>query len=234
MAQKVKDPIIILHGWGISGSKYHELQKLLEKDFKVYSPDMPGFGSEKLKKDMVLDDYLDFLLGFMKKKKISKAILLGHSFGGRVAAKFASIHPEKVSKLILTGAPLIKKPLSFKKQFAGIVAKTGKRIVPASIFYLARKVLYRSIGEWDYYKAGELSKTLQNIIAEDLREILPKIKVPTLLIWGKNDTFVKLEIGNEISNLIKSSKIEILEGSHRIPYENPETFYNAIYKFIND
>lgn len=230
----MKHPIIILHGWGIDGTRYKELQALLEKDkFKVYSPDLPGFGSESLKKDMNLDDYVKFIQNFIKNNNLHKVILIGHSFGGRVAAKLSAVHPELVSKLVLTGAPLIKEKLSLKKRIIGRVAKAGKQFTPHFIFNVARKVIYRSIGEWDYYRAGKLSKTLENILAEDLKGVLPKIKVPTLIVWADSDTFVPVSIGKEIASLIKSSKLEILQGSHKLPYENPVMFYNSILPFLN-
>lgn len=229
-----KEPIIILHGWGISGQKYSELENLLKKSgFKVYSPDLPGFGLEPLKKDMFLNDYVEFIFNFVKKTKLSKIVLIGHSFGGRVATKFAIVYPVLVSKLILTGAPLIKKPLSSKRKAAFVVSKIGKKIVPQFMFNLSRKVLYRSIGEWDYYKSGQLSKTLQNILAEDLKDLLPEIKIPTLIVWAKNDNFVPISIGREIAELIKGSKFELLEGTHKLPYDDPKVFYKAILPFIN-
>ncbi|HXS14760.1 MAG TPA: alpha/beta fold hydrolase, partial [Candidatus Saccharimonadales bacterium] len=95
----MREPIVILHGWQKSGKDYAEIQKIFEKEgYIVFSPDMPGFGSEKLAKEaMSVDDYVDFIEAFLQKKKLNKIILIGHSFGGRVGAKFAAKYPEKVS-----------------------------------------------------------------------------------------------------------------------------------------
>ncbi len=236
----MKSTILILHGWAttMSGSRYSELTALLASDgHTVFAPDLPGFGREKLQKPvMVLDDYVSFVDAFLKKKKIKKAIIIGHSFGGRIAAKFAATHPEKVEKLVLTGAPLIKRKLTAKKRVAFLVAKSGKAALsffPASFQTIGKKLLYRSIGEWDYYKANELKATMQAIIREDLFPLLPNIHTPTLVVWGENDTFVPLGDGKEITKHIKYAKfVSIPQATHKLPYEYPEKFFQAAKSFL--
>lgn len=228
--------IIILHGWGITGNKYHEVQHLLEKKgYQVFAPDMPGFGKEKLgKKVMNVDDYVKFVHEFLQEKKIKKAILLGHSFGGRVAAKFSAKYPGLVEKLILTGAPLIKKPLPPHKQLISTLVKNGKVFIPHPFESFMKKGIYKLLGEWDYYKAGSLKKTLQNVLAEDISPILSQISVPTLLIWGNDDTFVPVTIGREISQRIqKAFFVNIPGATHKLPYENSSVFTKEIVKFLS-
>ena len=236
----MKPTIIILHGWGttMSGERYSVLKKLFaSKDYPVFAPDLPGFGKEKLQKPvMVLDDYVHFVDVFMRKNNIKKAVLLGHSFGGRIAAKFSVAHPDKVEKLILTGAPLIKRKLSLKKKIAFLAAKSGKiflALFPKTVQNLGKKVLYRSIGEWDYYKSEELKETLQAILKEDLAPLLPKITVSTMVIWGGKDTFVSVLDGKEIAAKIKNARLIIIEeATHKLPYEYPSQFFDAVVSFL--
>lgn len=227
--------IVILHGWGISGKRYEVIQGIFEKKgYKVLSPDFPGFGKTSLaKKAMTLDDYVYFLKEYLKAEVKGSVILLGHSFGGRVAAKFVAENPEKVKALILTGAPLIKKPLPFHKQIVQTIVGAGKKFVPPFLNEIIRKNIYRLLGEWDYYKAGVLKQTLRNILAEDVSPNLPKITVPTLLIWGENDTFVSVRIGKEIAEIIAGSHLEIIKNaSHKLPYENPQFFAEKVLAFL--
>src|SRR5258708_1321660 len=201
---QAKMPIVILHGWRKRGKDYDVLKKILEQDgFSVDAPDMPGFGSEPLgKKVMRIDDYVAFIYDFLQKKKYKKVILIGHSFGGRVAAKFAYRYPEIVQKLIITGSPLIKRKLTTKKQIISSLAKTGKKILavlPENYSDMFRKILYRSLGEWDYYKSGNLRETFLHVINEDISPVLSKISIPALLVWGENETFVPVVDGKEIS-----------------------------------
>lgn len=231
-------PIVILHGWKKSGQDYHELANLLMTEgYRVFSPDMPGFGKTPLpKKSMFLSDYVAFVKQYLKEKKLQKIIFIGHSFGGRVATKFTVSYPNLVEKLILTGSPLIKRPLSFKKKIISSLSKIGKRILfftPAKNSDSARKIIYQLLGEWDYYKSNELSQTFKNIVQEDLSNLLSQIKTPTLIIWGAKDTFVPILDAKEIAQKISGATLVILPSeTHKLPYEHPHAFFTKIVKFL--
>lgn len=234
----MKKTIIILHGWGISGAKYATIALLLiEYGYNVYFPDLPGFGSEKLQKSVMnLDDYVLFVLSFMKKHGIEKTILLGHSFGGRVAAKFAYLYPNKVEKLLITGSPLIKQKLSAKKRVVFLAARLFKNIInffPLPTQKFLQKMVYFSIKEWDYYKANELRETFKKIISEDLKDILPFVKTPTLLIWGDKDTIIPFSLAKQIQKSMPRAELIVLPAqTHKLPYENPQLFFDSIKTFI--
>src|SRR5436190_16862468 len=118
--------ILILHGWGKTGPAYSEIQNIFEKKgYRVYSPDLPGFGNNPLQKDaLVFDDYISFVHDYISKTKEKKVILLGHSFGGRIAIRFTALYPQMVASLILTGASGIPRPLpSLKKKIVFVITK---------------------------------------------------------------------------------------------------------------
>ncbi|MCL5746741.1 MAG: alpha/beta hydrolase, partial [Patescibacteria group bacterium] len=165
----MKQSVIILHGWGLNGSKYNQLKKILEnKNNAVYAPDMPGFGKEVLESaNMDLDDYVLFLERFIKKKKIESPVLIGHSFGGRVAIKYTYKYPDQVSKLILTGVPVIRH-INSRQKLAIVLAKIGgsaSSFLPKTVFNKLRKMPYYLAGSFDYYKAGPMSKIFVSIIS---------------------------------------------------------------------
>ncbi len=237
---KQKYPIIILHGWAttMTGDRYSELKSILEKKgFAVFTPDLPGFGKQPLTKPgMDLDDYVDFVKEFMIKKQLKKVILIGHSFGGRIAAKLSAQNPQLVQALILTGSPLIRKKLSLKKQVISSIAKSGKQVVdilPKEVSDLFKKGTYQLLGEWDYYKAGGLKETFKKVIHEDLLSLLPTIHTKTLVVWGGQDTFVPLIIGKEIAEYIPGATYVVVpEATHKLPYEYPQKFAEEVLKFI--
>lgn len=230
-------PIIILHGWGLKGSIYKNLINLFKQEgFKVFAPDLPGFGSEPLcSSSMNLDGYVEFLDGFIKKNKISKSILIGHSFGGRIAIKYVYKYPQGVSRLILTGVPAIRNK-SFTKKIAFVFAVIGGKLlkgVPTKIREVLRKSLYRVIGEWDYYKAGRLRQVFKNIIGEDLIQYLKEIKIPVLLVWGEKDSIVPASDICKIKKYLLKAKFIIVPNiGHKLPYENPDVFLDAIESFL--
>ena len=233
----MKYPIVILHGWRLSGSRYGALQEIFEKKgYTVYAPDLPGFGNEKVTQDITdLQSYTSFVKKFFHDHNINKAIIIGHSFGGRIAAKFTALYPKMVEKLILTGAPLIKQPLAPKKKIIVYLAKIGKGIFQLiHIDYKnMRKIVYFLLGEWDYYKSNNMREIFLNIIKEDVAPNLPFIRTPTFLLWGVNDTFVSKKIGKEIAKKMPHATYkEIPSATHKLPYEQPEIFAKEVLRFI--
>lgn len=237
MNQESEEAIIILHGWGLSGNTYAKLIKLFKKEgCPVFAPDLPGFGSEPLQKpSMKLDDYVTFVHDFISKHKMQKVILIGHSFGGRVAIKYVWEYPHDVSKLILTGVPIIRKK-SLIKQIAYASAVLGGKVFsffPKKPKEFFRKTLYFAIGEWGYYKSGPLKQVFKNIIGEDLVCYIQKIKTPTLLIWGKDDCIVPAKTIEKIKNYIPHAKVIIVSKTeHKFPYENAAVFFEKVLPFI--
>lgn len=236
-------PIVILHGWGVgmSGRKYESLKKLLEKDgHVVYAPDLPGFGDNPLSKEkLAFEDYIQFVYDFITQKiNKKKVILLGHSFGGRIAIRFSAQYPEMVERLILTGASGIPRALtSLKKRVVYKITKMTRLlflIPPFSLFYsLFRKLVYYSIGEMDYYKAGTLAETFKNVYQVSIEPDLEKITVPTLIVWAADDTFTPLADGILMHEKIKNSQLIIIPAAtHKLPYEKPKEFVQAIYSYL--
>jgi pimeloyl-ACP methyl ester carboxylesterase len=239
----MKTPILILHGWAkeMSGQKYQKLAKLLQdKGYEVFTPDLPGFGTNPLKKDaLVFEEYVAFVKEYIEKKiKSPKVVLFGHSFGGRIAIRFAAQNPAMVEKLILADASGIPQKISPKKQVVVIATKILKPLFTLpflSLFYpILRKVLYRGIGEMDYYKAGNLTQTFKNVYQVNIVSDLAHVSMPTLIVWGEKDTFTPLGQGKKIHEGIKGSEFAIIpNASHRLPYENPEATAQKVLPFLS-
>lgn len=232
--------IVILHGWNLYSLKYQKLIGEFKKEgFSVFAPDFPGFGQSQLpNKPYSLSDYVTFLNNYLSQKGVGKIILIGHSFGGRVGIKFASLYPEKVEKIILTGVPGFRPAMNIKIIFFKIIAKIGKLIFYKSILKIFapifKKILYKLIGEYDYTKtSGVMRETFKKIINEDLTSPMSKIKSPTYLIWGSNDTITPIWIAKKMQAVIKDSKLITLTGEgHSAVYKNPELFSKTVIKLL--
>lgn len=229
----LKNEIVILHGWGLRGQNYKVLANFLENEgSKVYLLDLPGFGSEPLvNNNMILDDYVIFLKKFLDKNKIKKPILIGHSFGGRVAIKYLWRYKNAAKALVLTGVPIIRH-VTIKRKIAYFVAVLGGfvfSVFPKETKIFMRKVLYSLIGEWDYYKAGPLKLVFKNIIGEELTTFVKNISIPVLLVWGKEDMVVPATDVLQIKKFIPHAKTVIVAGEdHKLPYISPKEFIKAI------
>lgn len=234
-----KPTVLILHGWGLRGSVYSKLKRLLENEgFKVFAPDLPGFGEEPLqKKVMTLSDYVGFVQKFIKKNIMGDYAIIGHSFGARVAILLALQNPDNLKKLILTGAPGVRRPLPVRSKIAFFLAKTvaGVFTVPPLVFFQGffRKLLYKFAGEFDYYKAGKLRETFKKIIKQELASFLPKIKIPTLLAWGEKDLIVPVSDGRSMRKLMTNAKLIVVKNTnHKLPYRNTNIFVKTILPFL--
>jgi len=221
-------------------NRFGVVKKLLEKrGYIVFTPDLPGFGSNQLQKEsLIFEDYISFVKEFLDKNKLRKVVLVGHSFGGRIAIRFSSANPDKIKKLILVSASGIPHPLpSIKKKIAFVLTKIFSplfTIPPFSLFYSTlRKLVYYSIGEMDYYKANKLRTTFKNIYQVSIVTDLEKISAPTLIVWAELDNLTPLRDGRLMHSKIKKSKLVIEKGAtHKFPYEQPEIFVKEILTFI--
>jgi len=233
-------PFLILHGWGGSSGSWVEVQKRLSsKGYKVIVIDLPGFG--KTPSPLVpwdLNDYSTFVLDFIKKLKLEKIILLGHSFGGRISIKFLLHYQDRVNFLILCDSAGIKRKYNFRQMLTFYSAQIGNFIFSQRFFRrfqdTARNIFYIFIRQGDYTKVnGAMKETFKKIVDEDLLSNLSKINTKTLIVWGGNDKAVPVEDAYLINKSIKNSNLEIIPNVGHTPnLEVPDKLSEIILKFL--
>ena len=99
-------PVLMLHGWGAhSGLVCPLAEKLTPLGYRVYVPDLPGFGESELPPvAWSVHDYVAFVVKYMKFQSLDKVFLLGHSFGGRLCLVLGSEHADSIFKMVLADA----------------------------------------------------------------------------------------------------------------------------------
>lgn len=206
--------IVLLHGWGQNIQMMDPIGKNLEKKYRITILDFPGFGSSQSPEfAYTINDYTEFLHEFIESLKINNPTLIGHSFGGRVAIKYASRY--EINKLVLFGAPFkVHNQNSLKVK----ILKSLKKIKFLDKFGEEMK---KHIGSRDYKAAsGVMREILVNTVNTDLTIDAGKIKNETLLIWGENDTEVSVMEAKELEKTIKNSALIVLPGTHYAYLEN--------------
>ena len=228
-----KKTIVFLHGWGNSSQVFIPLSYYLKNDFFIFAPDLPGFGKSPIEKPMALKDYVDFIYKFLKENQIEKPIIVGHSFGGAIAAKLAILHPDIISKLILVGASAIRES-NFKIKVTEKSAKIIKKILPKKAQQFILKFLGLDNTDYARIQNPYLKETFKIVIKENLAPKLQFIKIPTLVIWGEKDTETPLKEGELIAKLIPGSKLLVIKNTgHHVFLEKPDEFIKIIKEFIS-
>lgn len=227
--------IVILHGWTtkknveIAWQPFINLLRLA--GFKVTFLFLPGL-TQPLDSSWSLDQYVEWVCQQIESKK--PCILLGHSFGGQIATRLASAHPDLISRLVLidsSGIPDDRWFKRVKRLFFLILAKCGKNIPYTKQL---KKLLYRFAREQDYYQATDMQKeTMRQVIREDLRFDAAKITTSTLLIWGVEDTITPLFMGRKLLSLITHSSLLLIEGARHSPqYTHPKQVADTLLAWI--
>ncbi len=207
--------ILLLHGWGQNIEMMEPLGNPFSDRYRIVIPDLPGFGkSEEPKEDWGPDDYVKCLEDFSKKLNIKEPIVIGHSFGGRLAILYASRN--KAYRLILFGSPV--RPEASTKSLKVRFLKKVKSL--PGMEGLAEKAK-KYIGSRDYKAASPvMRKTLVNTVNRDLTEDSKKIEAPTLMIWGDYDTEASIDDAHLLEKTIKDSALIVLPGTHYAYLEN--------------
>ncbi len=202
--------LLVLHGWAAPAQTYRLIIDHLSKRYRVVAPDLPGFGaSEEPPEPWSVDDYVDFTLKFAQSVGLKAPVLVGHSYGGRIIIKLMNRleQPLKVSKIVLLDAAGIKARHNVWYYVKVYSYKAAKHVLPP----LAKK-MQSKVGSSDYRNASPVMRqTMVRALNEDLTSLLPGIKVPTLLIWGENDTATPLSDGQLMEKSIPDAGLVVLK-----------------------
>jgi pimeloyl-ACP methyl ester carboxylesterase len=207
--------ILILHGWGRSLNEWIPTAQKISSQHTVTLLDLPGFGSsEEPPTPWDTYDYALLVLAFMKKLEISSPIILGHSFGGRIATILAVNNSDQISSIILVDAGGIQiQHLSIKLRilFYKIFIKPLKAIVPKRVRNMFGSSDYKTL-------SGTLRTSFVKIVNQDLRHLFSKISKPVTVIWGSNDQVLPVEYVKIYKQLIPHAQVRIVWGADHSPH----------------
>ncbi len=234
--------VILLHGLGGDGSRWTSLMQTLAPDFRVIALDQIGFGQS----DKPLANYnhamlAEFLAEFAKTIGASKATLLGHSMGGYVAIYAAVHHPEMVDRLVLVdGGGLVYAPRSdhlIQIQNGSTLAETREYF---ELMFYDKSYVTDAMVRDNYARRLHVAFTIskmQEARAKGLGRVSEaearRIRVPTLILWGKQDRLLNPSDADVLDRLIPNSKAVLIDASGHIPQlEQRDQFNRLVQKFL--
>ncbi|MCQ2603105.1 MAG: alpha/beta hydrolase [Clostridia bacterium] len=217
--------IVFLHGWGGNASAFLFVANKLKDRFRCTVFDMYGFGATpEPDVPLTVNDYATGVYNQLKNDGVENCIIVGHSFGGRVAIEIAAYHPEFVKSLVLVDS-------------AGIKPKRGlKYYVKVFTHKILRKFGFSGLkGSKDYQMLSPtMKKTFINVVNYDQTPILKNIVCPTAIFWGRQDKVTPLYMAKTLHKGIKDSEIFYLDGGHFAYIQDERTFFAVLSAFLKN
>jgi pimeloyl-ACP methyl ester carboxylesterase len=219
---------------------------VLADKFKVYAIDLWGFGySTREPMDYGYPLYADQVLKFMDALSIEKACLVGQSMGGGTSILFCLHHRDRVEKMILVEPagmpnplPLIGKISNLPKVgefLLGLKGNYYRKMVLANAFIYDKRFITDTYLEnvTRFHKVRGTSEISLKILRKRffdtlLNEIhrLGEMDVPILIIWGRQDKAIPVERGQEMHQILKGSRLEILDQAGHCPHDEQSQRFN--------
>jgi pimeloyl-ACP methyl ester carboxylesterase len=227
--------LLLLHGLFGALSNWEKVVNTFSVNYRVVIPVMPIYESPI--RSASLDGLVTFIENFVAYKTLSNLTLLGNSLGGHVALIYTLKNESNVRRLVLTGSSGL-----FENSMGGSFPKRG------SYNYIKERVAYT------FYDPATASKELVDEVFDITKDIpkcmrivaiaksaqrhnmakeITKIKVPTLLVWGLNDTITPPIVAHEFNKLIPNSELRFIdECGHAPMMEHPEKFNKLLMQFM--
>ncbi len=227
--------LMLLHGLFGALSNWEGVVNHYSKHFRVIIPMLPIY--EMPIKQAGLEGLREFTERFVETMSLDKLMIMGNSLGGHVGILYTLKNPEKVTKLVLTGSSGL-----FENTMGGSYPRRG------SYDYIRERVAYT------FYDPSVASKELVDEVFETTKSIpkcmrivaiaksaqrnnlaleLPTIKVPTLLVWGLNDTITPPMVAHEFNRLIPNSELRFIDKCCHAPMmEHPAKFNKVVEDFL--
>jgi pimeloyl-ACP methyl ester carboxylesterase len=233
--------VVLVHGLGGRCEDWQNLAPYLVKaGFRVYMPDLLGHGHSARPGDFSysVPDQAAMVVGFMNSLGLRQVDLGGWSMGGWIAQRIAADHPDRVRRLVLFDSAGINETPAWETRlftpnnpdeldkFDALLFPHPPKLpgfVAADVLRITRR------NEWIIHRAIHsmlLGKDATN-------ELLPRLKLPVLIVWGAEDHIMPLSQGQEIHSLVPQSQLEVIPGcGHLAPLQCADQIGPKVAQFV--
>ena len=230
-----KNVIVFLHGWGADKNSFLWIKNYFD-DYTTIFIDFYGHGdSVDAKSSYCLDDFVYGVKNILDKFEIDKLVIVGHSFGGRVAIKYASYFQNKYKcfKLCLVDSAGIKPKHGLKYYCNVLRFKIYKKLAQKNNRY---KNKLCSFGSLDYKNlSDDMKPVFVRIVNEDLSLYASGVNIETLIVWGSEDKDTKPYMAKRLNKLIKNSQLCFIKNAGHFSFlDNREEFVFLLDRFLKN
>jgi pimeloyl-ACP methyl ester carboxylesterase len=254
-------PIILLHGFGACSYTWRHLIPPLAAEHRVFTMDLKGHGLSDKPADghYAVSDQADLVADFSRRQDLHDLVIMGNSMGGAVTLmtylNLRETDPVRIKKLVLidsVGYPQKMPWFIWMTKIPGLNTMLAKLLPPRFATALVLKKCYydkdavtaEQIDTYAYYgslpgSAAAVTQTAKQLVpkGKDIEALIAQyqtITVPVLVIWGKDDEVVPLEVGMNFKRDLPDAELVILPRCGHIPQEEePVATRQAIEKFLN-
>ncbi|MBI3243927.1 MAG: alpha/beta hydrolase [Chloroflexi bacterium] len=242
--------VLLLHGWVSSGRMWQTMMDALESRFRLWAPDLPGFGdSEKPEHSWYsIANYNRFVRQFMARLALEQVDVIGHSMGGMLAFDLAIEHPEQVRRLaainpVVTGRTHLDLRLLSESSFGQQMLKLGRWVWPlatsdwpdwAWLGVDRKRAIYaRRIREdWGKATSDSAMSSLRAIARNDLTPRLTQVKAPTLVVVGNRDLTAPNSEGRLAAHSVPGARLVVLPTGHLPTDDLPDRTQTLVEEFL--
>lgn len=220
-----REPLLLVHGLGVSSRYMIPTGRALAPTVPVWAPDLPGFGrSEKPDRVLDLDALTEALVGWMDAVGIGRAAMLGNSLGCQLIVRVALRYPDRISRAVLTGPtadPHASSVLHYAVRAVRDLVHESPALYPILLYdYLVG-------GVWRFWR------TFLYLVADSIEEMLPRVEIPTLVVRGSNDTIVPHRWAAEAAALLPHGALATIEGApHAVNFSAPDRLAALVTEFL--
>ncbi|MCW8328838.1 alpha/beta hydrolase [Photobacterium sp. SDRW27] len=253
---KHKQSILLVHGLGELGMKdWLDVIPFLEQNYHVIAIDLPGFGLSAVPNGRYSPThYAKVLAAVTQQYAKDPLIVMGHSMGGAVSLRFASMYPESVHKLILVDAAgILTKtafvkhlstipveessiPEMFKKKWAQLNDFSSSLVELGTLNDSASDFLQENDFAWDILisSAPNMNAAL-SLVEEDFNQAVRALKMPVDIIWGQNDSVAPIRTAKVLENMLQNSRLQVINGAGHVPMKSHnKQFLAALNKSLSN
>lgn len=234
--------VVLIHGLGGRSDDWVNLAPYLSRaGYRVYMPDLPGFGQSEQPPDFSYSvrDQAAVVVAFLDAMGLRQVDLGGWSMGGWIVQRVAAEHPERVSKLLLfDSAGLYEKPQwdigLFTPRDAGQIDQLNALLRPAPPWvpgFIARDILRQS-----NRNAWVIHRTVHSMLTgrDTTDKLLPELEMPVQILWGAEDRIVPLSQAEKMQKLIPHAQLDVIPGcGHLAPNQCAGQMAPKVIAFLN-
>ena len=232
----------MVHGGGAGAESWLQNAAELREHYRIYVPDLPGFGrSQPMNGGHDISEFVGFLEDFTHSLGLKRFHLVGHSIGGGIALRYALKFPHKIGKLVLVSSMFLGKEIAlWVTVLSSCVFCRSLGIAAAAVLKAVKWLVNLVYAPLKF--VNPLPRTKVNLgksmttfreQATVLVNQLSELMVPTLLVWGANDSIVPVSNAYDAAQLIPDCQLHVFEDcGHSVYKQRVKAFSHLLTTFL--